>query len=88
MAHHGYVVIQPQFRISTGFGRKHLEAGYSRWGYEMQDDLDDAITYLAKRNLQIQPGQPFSAGVMVAMPPLSDRSGTPIPTVAPFPEPG
>ena len=51
MAHHGYVVIQPQFRISTGFGRKHLEAGYSRWGYEMQDDLDDAITYLAKRNL-------------------------------------
>jgi dipeptidyl aminopeptidase/acylaminoacyl peptidase len=51
LAYHGYLVIQPQFRISEGFGRKHLEAGYARWGYEMQDDLDDAIGYLAKRKL-------------------------------------
>ena len=51
LAYHGYLVIQPQYRISTGFGRKHLEAGYGRWGYEMQDDLDDAITYLAERGL-------------------------------------
>ncbi len=51
IAYHGYLVIQPQFRISTGFGRKHLEAGYAKWGYEMQDDLDDAITYLAERKL-------------------------------------
>ena len=59
MAHHGYVVIQPQFRISEGFGRKHLEAGYARWGYEMQDDLDDAITYLADRGL----GDPDRAAI-------------------------
>lgn len=51
MAHHGYVVIQPQFRISDGFGREHLEAGYARWGHEMQDDLDDAIAYLARRGI-------------------------------------
>lgn len=51
LAYHGYVVIQPQFRISEGFGRKHLEAGYARWGHEMQDDLEDAITYLADRKL-------------------------------------
>ena len=51
LAFHGYVVIQPQFRISQGFGRRHLEAGYARWGYEMQDDLEDAIIYLAKRKL-------------------------------------
>ena len=51
LAFHGYVVIQPQFRISKGFGRQHLEAGYARWGHEMQDDLEDAITYLAEREL-------------------------------------
>lgn len=51
LAHHGYVVIQPQFRISEGFGRKHLEAGYARWGYEMQDDLDDAVAYLGERGI-------------------------------------
>ena len=51
LAHHGYLVIQPQFRISEGFGRKHLQAGFGRWGKEMQDDLDDAIGYLARRGL-------------------------------------
>ena len=51
LAHHGYVVIQPQFRISTGFGKKHLEAGFAQWGKTMQDDLDDAAAYLVKRGL-------------------------------------
>ena len=51
LAFHGYVVIQPQFRISSGLGRKHLEAGYGRWGREMQDDLEDALDYLVERGL-------------------------------------
>ena len=51
LAYHGYLVIQPQFRISEGFGRKHMETGYARWGHEMQDDLEDAIDYLADRGL-------------------------------------
>ena len=59
LAFHGYVVIQPQFRISSGLGRKHLEAGYGRWGHEMQDDLEDAIGYLADRGL----GDPSRAAV-------------------------
>ncbi|MCY3606314.1 MAG: prolyl oligopeptidase family serine peptidase [Gammaproteobacteria bacterium] len=59
LAHHGYVVIQPQFRISEGFGRRHLEAGFARWGHEMQDDLEDAINYLAQRNL----GDPDRAAI-------------------------
>ncbi len=59
LAFHGYVVIQPQFRISTGFGRRHLEAGYGRWGHEMQDDLEDAISYLAERGL----GDPGRAAI-------------------------
>ena len=59
LASHGYVVIQPQFRISDGFGRKHLEAGYGRWGHEMQDDLEDAIGYLTDRGL----GDPARAAI-------------------------
>ena len=59
LAFHGYVVIQPQFRISSGLGRKHLEAGYGRWGHEMQDDLEDAIGYLADRGL----GDPGRAAI-------------------------
>ncbi len=59
LAFHGYVVIQPQFRISDGFGRKHLEAGYGRWGHEMQDDLEDAIGYLTDRGL----GDPGRAAI-------------------------
>ena len=59
LAYHGYVVIQPQFRISEGFGRRHLEAGFARWGHEMQDDLEDAITFLAARKL----GDPERAAI-------------------------
>ena len=59
LAFHGYVVIQPQFRISSGLGRRHLEAGYGRWGHEMQDDLEDAIGYLADRGL----GDPGRAAI-------------------------
>ncbi len=51
LAYHGYAVIQPQFRISTGFGRKLLEAGYAQWGLTMQDDLEDGVTYMVKRGL-------------------------------------
>lgn len=51
LANRGYVVIQPQFRISEGFGRKHLEAGFGKWGLALQDDLDDAAQYLVERKL-------------------------------------
>jgi dipeptidyl aminopeptidase/acylaminoacyl peptidase len=51
LAHHGYLVIQPQFRGSTGFGLKLWNAGDAQWGYKMQDDLDDAMAYLIKKGL-------------------------------------
>lgn len=51
LASFGYVVIQPQYRISKGFGVEHLEAGYAQWGLTMQDDLDDAASYLVERDL-------------------------------------
>nr|WP_321440353.1 prolyl oligopeptidase family serine peptidase [uncultured Hyphomonas sp.] len=49
LANEGYLVVQPQFRISTGFGKNHLKAGFKRWGYEMQDDLEDALQYVADK---------------------------------------
>ncbi len=39
LANRGYAVFQMNFRGSTGFGRKFLEAGYGEWGLSMQDDI-------------------------------------------------
>src|SRR5208337_3201911 len=38
-ANRGYAVLQPNFRASTGFGKKFLNAGNGEWGRKMQDDL-------------------------------------------------
>lgn len=51
LANRGYVVVQPQFRISEGFGRAHLEAGFGEWGLAQQDDIEDAAKYLVERKL-------------------------------------
>lgn len=45
MATRGYVVIQPQFRGSTGFGKAHADAGRRQWGKRMQDDVSDAVNW-------------------------------------------
>ena len=48
-ASRGYVVLQPQFRGSTGFGASHRSAGDGEWGRKMQTDLDDGVAWLAER---------------------------------------
>jgi acetyl esterase/lipase len=45
LASRGYAVLQPEFRGSTGFGRKHFEASFKQWGRAMQDDLADATRW-------------------------------------------
>ncbi len=45
-ASRGYVVLQPQFRGSTGFGYAHNVAGEGEWGGMMQSDLDDGVSHL------------------------------------------
>lgn len=47
-ASRGYLVIQPQFRGSVGFGKAHYEAGWGEWGKGMQNDLSDAVAAYAK----------------------------------------
>ncbi|MBX9899308.1 MAG: S9 family peptidase [Burkholderiaceae bacterium] len=50
-AAHGYVVFQPQFRGSSGFGRKFEEAGFGQWGRSMQDDITAGVNYLIRDNI-------------------------------------
>jgi dipeptidyl aminopeptidase/acylaminoacyl peptidase len=51
LATHGYAVVEPQFRGSSGFGHAFEEAGYRQWGALMQDDLTDAVHALVERGI-------------------------------------
>jgi dipeptidyl aminopeptidase/acylaminoacyl peptidase len=51
LAARGYAVFQPQFRGSSGFGRKHEEAGYGQWGLAMQDDVTAGVEYLVRQGI-------------------------------------
>ncbi|MEM9937723.1 MAG: S9 family peptidase [Pseudomonadota bacterium] len=42
-ANRGYLILQPNFRGSTGFGQQFLEAGRGEWGGKMQDDITDGV---------------------------------------------
>jgi dipeptidyl aminopeptidase/acylaminoacyl peptidase len=42
----GYIVLQPNFRGSTGFGNDFRLAGRGKWGKEMQDDVSDGVKTL------------------------------------------
>ena len=43
LASRGYAVLQVNYRGSSGYGKKFLEAGKHEWGARMQDDLTDAV---------------------------------------------
>jgi dienelactone hydrolase len=49
LASRGYVVLQPEFRGSTGFGSALFRAGWQQWGRTMQDDLADAAGWAVKQ---------------------------------------
>ena len=54
LANNGYMVIQPQYRGSQGWGRDHYESAFSnggQGGYKMQDDKDDGALYLIEQGL-------------------------------------
>jgi dipeptidyl aminopeptidase/acylaminoacyl peptidase len=42
----GYVVLQPNYRGSSGFGEKWRRAGYREWGDDMQKDITSAAEWL------------------------------------------
>lgn len=47
----GYVVFQPQFRGSTGFGKAFEQAGVGQWGLAMQDDITAGVEHLIKEGI-------------------------------------
>lgn len=50
-ANRGYAVLQPNFRGSTGYGKKFLNAGNNQWGAKMQDDLTYGVKYLVEQGV-------------------------------------
>jgi len=54
LANNGYMVLQPQYRGSLGYGLDHyisaIEGG-GQGGYKMQDDKDDGAMYLVEQGL-------------------------------------
>lgn len=47
-ARQGYLIFQPNFRGSSGFGEDHISAGHGEWGKKMQSDLTDGVNVLVK----------------------------------------
>jgi dipeptidyl aminopeptidase/acylaminoacyl peptidase len=46
LANRGYAVLQMNFRGSTGFGKRFLDAGNNQWGEKMQDDITWGVKHL------------------------------------------
>ncbi|MBS0556514.1 MAG: S9 family peptidase [Proteobacteria bacterium] len=47
----GYAVLRPQYRGSSGLGRKLWLAGDGQWGQAMSDDLDDGAAWLVAQGI-------------------------------------
>jgi dipeptidyl aminopeptidase/acylaminoacyl peptidase len=51
LAARGYVVLQPQFRGTKGFGQAHYTAGWKQWGKAMQNDVADATKWAIEKGI-------------------------------------
>ena len=51
LADRGYAVVQPNYRGSSGYGTAFAEKGEGQWGLAMQDDLNDALAFLARESI-------------------------------------
>lgn len=60
LANRGYVVLQPNFRGSTGYGKEFLNAGNNQWGDKMQDDITWGVKYLVAQGI----ADPKRVGIM------------------------
>jgi dipeptidyl aminopeptidase/acylaminoacyl peptidase len=60
LANRGYAVLMPNFRASTGFGKRFLDAGNKQWGEKMQDDITWGVKYLIAQGI----ADPKRVGIM------------------------
>jgi dipeptidyl aminopeptidase/acylaminoacyl peptidase len=51
LASRGYVVLEPEFRGSQGFGFAHFRAGWKQWGLAMQNDVADATRWAIAKGI-------------------------------------
>jgi len=51
LANRGYAVLQVNYRGSTGFGLKFLNAGINEWGRGTQQDLYDAVQWAVEQKI-------------------------------------
>ena len=51
LANRGYVVLQPNFRGSRGYGEWYESLGHGTWGRAMQNDLADGARWLVDQGL-------------------------------------
>ena len=51
LASAGYMVLQPGYRMTVGWGKEHFDGGYGEHGGKMQDDKDDGALYLVEQGL-------------------------------------
>jgi dipeptidyl aminopeptidase/acylaminoacyl peptidase len=51
LASRGYLVVEPEFRGSMGYGAKLFRAGWKQWGLAMQDDVADATRWAVAQGL-------------------------------------
>lgn len=59
-ANRGYAVLMPNFRGSTGYGKRFINAGNNEWGQKMQDDLTWGVKYLVSKGI----ADPKRVGIM------------------------
>ncbi|MBO0858530.1 MAG: alpha/beta fold hydrolase [Chloracidobacterium sp.] len=60
LANRGYAVLEPNFRGSTGYGKKFLDAGNKEWGDKMQDDITWGVKHLVAQGV----ADPKRVGIM------------------------
>jgi dipeptidyl aminopeptidase/acylaminoacyl peptidase len=51
LANRGYAVLSVNYRASTGFGKKFVNAGDLQWGRKMHDDLLDSVDWAIKNGV-------------------------------------
>ncbi len=60
LANRGYAVLAPNFRASTGYGKKFLNAGNKQWGLLMQDDITWGVKEMVTKGI----ADPKRVGIM------------------------
>jgi len=51
LANRGYAVLSVNFRGSTGFGKRFVNAGNREWAGKMHDDLLDAVDWAVREGV-------------------------------------